>query len=430
METLFFTKNSEKLMAFFHKRINPAKSTATTKNIMRILYNDIKKASNYVDSLSPGFYKLHVHKITTVSQIPLPTLFSADSFPPEIRTHINNTALRRISYTFSLFERKINIQFIVEDRDKDVQIEFYNHCVKKMIVWLYVVNEYASNVCSRDLTIYLYFTSLTKSLPTSNIDILNEMNVNTAFTSTCPTGTSEIVIFRKEEWFKVFIHETFHNFALDFSDMHISNIHNRIRSTFKVSSDINLFEAYTEFWAEIMNCAFCSYTMIGYTEGLSQSEDIVRFERFFAHFEYLIQIEIAYSFFQLVKVLHFMGLQYSDLYSTSKHSEYSRSALYKEKTNVLSYYIITCVLLSNWQQFLSWCSTNNLSLIQFKKTNANLQEFCKFIEKKYKSRIITDGVNDTEGLFVKCKTKSNGKNRKESDSFLLTNLRMTIIELV
>jgi len=128
-------------------------------------------------------------------------------------------------------------------------------------MWLYIINQYASKQCANSLVIYLYFTSLEKRIPNSNISILDEINVNTAFTSTCPKD-SEIVVFRKEEWFKVFIHETFHNFALDFSDMNNNDAHKCILDIFKVNSNVNLYEAYTEFWAEIMNALFCSFFFI------------------------------------------------------------------------------------------------------------------------------------------------------------------------
>ena len=44
---------------------------------------------------------------------------------------------------------------------------------------------------------------------------------------------SEIIIFRNEEWFKVFVHETFHLFGVDFSNM----------SNLKKSKDIFTFSA-------------------------------------------------------------------------------------------------------------------------------------------------------------------------------------------
>jgi accessory gene regulator protein AgrB len=72
----------------------------------------------------------------------------------------------------------------------------------------------------------------------------------------------------------------------------------------------------------------------------------------------------------MVKTLDFMGLKYKDLYSNSSVSATMRETLYKEDSNVLSYYIITTILMNNYQGFLSWCNTNNLSLLQFKKSTS------------------------------------------------------------
>ena len=45
-----------------------------------------------------------------------------------------------------------------------------------------------------------------------------------------------------------------------------------------------------------------------------------------------------------------------------------------------SYYVIKTILINNYQGLLSWCKTNNFSLLQFKKTLANQMEFCNFID--------------------------------------------------
>ena len=83
--------------------------------------------------------------------------------------------------------------------------------------------------CAKKLDIYLYFTPFKKTLPTRNTEILNVKHVNTAFAFQCaPSG--EIVIYRKEEWMKVFIHETFHSFGLDI-DAHSENIIKKDRIT-------------------------------------------------------------------------------------------------------------------------------------------------------------------------------------------------------
>ena len=49
-----------------------------------------------------------------------------------------------------------------------------------------------------------------------------------------------------------------------------------------------------------------------------------------------------------------MGLKYSDLYSTHVSGKKKRE-LYKEKSNILSYYIIKTVLINKLQGFIHWC---------------------------------------------------------------------------
>jgi hypothetical protein len=248
------------------------------------------------------------------------------------------------------------------------------------------------------------------------VSILDEINVNTAFTSTCPKN-AEIVVFRKEEWFKVFMHETFHNFGLDFSDMNNNDVNNCILGIFKVNSQVNLYESYTEFWAEIMNALFCSFI------GLKDKNNI---NEFLSNAEFFINFERTYSFFQLIKTLSFMGLTYNDLYSANKRSALLRNTLYKENTNVLSYYIIKTVLLNSYQSFLLWCNTNNSSLLQFKKTAANQQEYCNFISKKYKTQNMLDGIEYTNNFIKQIYSK---KEKGPANKYLLTNLRMSICEL-
>jgi hypothetical protein len=282
-------------------------------------------------------------------------------------------------------------------------------------MWLCILNQYASKTCSNTLVVYLYFTSLEKKLPSSNIQILDELNVNTAFTTTCPKD-SEIVIYRKEEWFKVLIHESFHNFGLDFSDMNNTEVNTCVLELFKVNSDVNLYESYTEIWAEIMNALFCSFY------SLKVKTDL---DSFLSNFEFFINFERSYSFFQLVKTLNFMGLTYKDLISNTEHSISLRENLYKEKTNVLSYYVIKTVLINNYQNFLYWCTNNNLSLLQFKKTLKNQMEYCKFIERNYRKASMLEGVEQSQKFL----NILYSKNTRVNDTYVLSNLRMSICEL-
>lgn len=416
------TKESNKLMSFFveQKCLLPHQQTNKTDSILKKIYSEIKRGVSYIDELKSKngdlFYKLQIDHITNINQIPKPATFPPNSFPPQVRKHIDEYSIGLLTYSFNLFDRNISIIFLIEDNRVESLIETYNNYVDYMLVWLFIIDLYSSKKCASQLKIFVYHTSLLKKLPMSNIDILNENNVNTAFTRTCPSD-SEIVVFRKEEWFKVFMHETFHNFGLDFSDMNLSSYNQQILELFPVNSDVNLFESYTEFWARIMNALFCSFI------NMKDKNDI---DDFLTNAEFFINFEIIYSFFQMVKVLDFMGLTYKDLYKKTLLSENMRKTLYKENTNVLSYFVITLILMNNYQEFLSWCNINNISLLNFKKTSKNLDEFCKFIEKKYKTKSLLESIDCSEKLLHSVK-RSKKKNKDVQN--LMKNLRMTICEL-
>jgi hypothetical protein len=407
------SKQSKELMLFFSKKdhLNHINMTNKTKDIIKEIYGDILKSYNMIKKQSP--YKATIKKITNANQITRPKNFNANSFPEQVRKHIDETVMTEISYSFSLYEREVRVYFIVESVDVERELEVYNRYVETIGMWLYILNLYASKECAKSITIYLYLTSLEKKLPTSNISVLDENNVNTAFTTTCPRD-SEIVIFRKEEWFKVLIHETFHNFGLDFSMMNNELIHNCILSIFGVNSQVNAYEAYTEFWAEIINALFCSFFSL---------KNKMNYDEFLSNVEFYINFERTFSFFQLVKTLQFMGLTYKDLYSKTGQSKINRENLYKEKTNVLSYYVLKTIMINNFQGFLDWCKRNNLSLFNFKRTIGNQKEFCKFITRNYKTKSMLDGINEAE-IFI---SKLNSK--KVNMKYILSNMRMSICEL-
>ena len=422
MTTHKFTKNSNLLMSFFIAN-NIAKKTHITKsttNIFKSLYENIYDAYEYLQHLKKtSNIQIDIKQIESVSQVPKPKHFNSNSFPASIRKHIDENMMCEIIYTFSLFERKINVIFVTEDPNTELKISVYNKYMERIILWLYILNEYSSKQCSQQLTVYLYFTSLVKELPKTNIEILNEHHVNTAFTSTCQID-SEIVVFRKEEWFKVLMHETFHNFGLDFSDMNTDECTRKILSMFPVNSKVNLYESYTEFWAEIMNALFCSFFLL---------EDKKDVKTFMKNAELFIYYERNNSLFQLVKVLDFMGLKYENLYSNKNGSALLRNTLYKEQTSVLAYYVIKTILLTKYQSFLLWCENKHFSLLQFKKTATHQREFCEFIEKNYKNTDMLQGIYNAEFVIDKLK-KVNQKSKKKAFEFLAHNMRMSVCELL
>jgi hypothetical protein len=199
--------------------------------------------------------------------------------------------------------------------------------------------------------------------------------------------------------------------------MNNEECHQKILSIFSVYSEVNLYESYTEFWAEIMNACFCSFFSL---------KDKNNKEEFLEKAVLFIEIERNYSFFQLVKTLSFMGLTYKDLYSKQAKSVVLRNTFYKEHTNVLAYYVIKLVLINQHQHFLQFCKQNNSSLLEFKKTVENQRKLCSFIEKNYKIPSVLKGVDCATNILQKL---DKTPRKTKSIRFLLHNLRMTVCEL-
>jgi len=429
------TRTSQSLMNYFNsikeQCIKPIKFTKNTQEILEQLYDDIMDAHTSLQDLKKAhnrssFYQMRINRITNASQIIKPSSFLSYYFPANIRAHIDNHAMFTITYNFTVFDKNITVIFTVEEEkdDLDMHMSNYNKYIEHIYLWLHVLNTYAAPKCSQTLTIYLYFTSFSKTLPDTPIEVLDVVNVNTAVTTSCQPKT-EIVIYRKEEWFKVFLHETFHSFGLDFSDMNNDECTSRILKIFPVKSKVNLFESYCEFWAEIMNVLFCSFRAIKVKTD---------FRAFIAKCSEYINMEMNYSVFQVVKTLNFMGLNYEAMHSSKDYAKILRDNLYKENTNVLSYYVVRMILMTNVQATLNWCDEHNGMhlLLQFKKTAQNQRAFCDFIGKNYNNTYTLNSVGCMQRVWRELiarhglNSASNNSNKK---NFLMNNMRMSICEL-
>ncbi len=228
----------------------------------------------------------------------------------------------------------------------------------RMVLWLEmaaIITSESDPCRAKPIDVYVYMTTATKRLPATGATVLSEIHANTAYTFACDgdAGSSrkqEIIIYRKEEFFKVFIHETFHALGLDFSALdprgeNIRACNATIEQEFPAirgKSKINAFEAYAEFWAEIMNVAICCY-------------ELVPAKLYNKYISLYIKLECAHSMTQMEKVLSHMGLRYSDLFIRAT----TPAPAYQEKTNIFAYYVLKCILLCHYPQFIRWCVDAN-----------------------------------------------------------------------
>lgn len=403
--------------------------TNKSENVIKTIYDKMTDGYQMVyDEITmqePSyFYNSQIVQIDTTNKknrIPKPTTFSSNAFPIIIKNHIDSTIVSYIKYNITFLNKTITIYFLTEQHANTIKTDKFDYYVNSMLVWFYLLNIYSTEQCrgTQNITIFIYLTSLEKGLPNNQSIILDEEHVNTAFTFSCPTNKSEIVIFRKEEWFKVFIHETFHNFGLDFSEMNINECRRALFSLFPVNVEIRVYEAYSEFWARIMNTMFCSYLTCMNTKKYG-------FQNFTNVFNKLVSYEVTYSLFQANKVLGYMNLIYENLYENDHYSLSLREQMYKENTNVFAYYIITGILMSHYQEFILWCHVNNTNVFQFKKTIAHQKDFCSFIKKRYKKR---DFLKDMNCIHLFLLSVMNKQNKTDKEKYLLYNLRMSLCSI-
>lgn len=380
----------------------PLKKVKSVEKQIKKLYNDFKEAAKHVKMFLDNVEET-LTEINLVSQIPGSELLNSNYVSNKIREEVLDNANYQINYTFVLFERRINIH-IISLEVHPPNMKKIREDIRLIYLWLYVASLYANKKCGKDnITIYIYKTDLPRELPENGSTTIGPDNVNGGLSDICRKD-SEIAIFRKEEWIKVLIHESFHNLGLDFSAMNITREISYLKKVFKVPSDMLFFEAYTESWAEIINVSLLCFN------------NTSNFKQFNESFNKLMHYERVFSLFQCVKILNFYGLSYDDLKNNSESSILKKQALYKEKTNVFCYYILKNAIIQHYDRFLFWCETNNIEILQFTNTPSNVMKFAKFIE------CIIDEPNDYTLM-------ENVYREKIKQNKLFKTMRMSVCDL-
>jgi len=353
-----------------------------------------------------------------------PSMYSTnfDYIPNTIQTYIKTHITSHYTTTIKVNERTFNIHFCI---DKELHLIIYpnlNEYVQYIYTWLNVASAFATDNCSIDMNIFLYFTSLKKTLPEIKSNVISREHANTAFTTSCKTST-EINIFRHEEWFKVLIHETFHNMGMDFSGFDNAKADQFINTIFPVNTDVRLYEAYTETFALVLN--------ILHIVCFKEKSDKINTSM--ADVTDMLKLETQFGLFQVSKIMNHYNLKYTDLFSLTEISCKKRDTLYKEETAVLSYYVIKTLLLYNLNDFIIWCQKYNDSSINFSYPNRQhnaiddkIQQFCKFIKKKHNDVLFIDAFHlfetETQKVIEYTLTQESDKVTK----YAMNTLQMTI----
>ena len=282
---------------------------------------------------------------------------------------------------------------------KKVSAKLLARIYGKIYTWLLFSSKRATSCRkgSTDVAITIIMSPHKKQLPKGR-EILDVINCNSAFTYACSSHSpsNSIFIFRREEWFKVLVHETMHCLGLDFSSLSVTaSPNNRIRELFPGTSNVSdykITELYVEMWADIINVGFTGESI----------RDVWR----------LLEREQSFSRLQATKILDYYRLSYDKLMTPLVSGSISTVG-YSEKVAVFSYYIGRALVLSEMDSFLRFCEKNNRpNLIQF-TNHPNVDSRLEFVE-----QVIAPGIKyyqQNKQLFA-FKQNTN------------TNLRMTSID--
>lgn len=230
--------------------------------------------------------------------------------------------------------------------------------------------------------ITLILTSQRKIINGFENGVLTPMNIN----SGSSIGGTSVNIWRREEVYKVLIHELIHFHRIDFHqyDYGYNALHNYIMDKYKIEGKDCPNESYTEFFATIINAAFCSYYM-----NVSLNDILKR--------------EIKFTLFQVKKILLFYGID-----SVEKLGVIP----IKQNTSVFSYFVIKGSLLFNMDKVFG------------------------FIDNDIKNMKITNRIKDFKILITECMTNEylnfvdSIEFNKNDNRFIATTMRMTATEIV
>ncbi len=307
----------------------------------------------------------------------------------QVKKCINKEIKYNLKIIFTVDKQKLNFDcyFIKE-------IDLYNFTKKlKLIIKIYSFMTFYFEI-NKDLKLFLYCTDLDKKLDFRKNKILDENNVNSGLSSFSKLSDKDnyIMIWRKEEFFKVFIHEIIHYLNLDFkSELKIKNIFDIL--CIDKNTKIIPNEAFTDFWAITLNCII--YTTINPSQNLLEN----------------IEKEIKFILEQSAKIIYYYGFSSWDDFSKNNCSIY-----FNQKTSIFSYYILKSCMFFYFNKTIKFLINNDNKLIL---RNIKKNEFEKYLYDIIKSDKYIDFMNKL--------IKQMYSSSKISNNLRMSNLQINFI---
>jgi len=258
---------------------------------------------------------------------------------------------------------------------------------------MYQIVEFMQLLSGSDLKVNLtvFYGNQKKYLTAKKF--ISAENINSGSTL---TGI-EMMLWRKEEFYKVFIHELVHYFDMDFNSH--SNIINKLEThchnTFQIDGTDRANEAYTEILAlTIHSILYAKLKNISFDE--------------------VIRYEMLFTFYQIAKLIcWYGGAEYKDLFKIKIY----------QSTSLCSYIICKGMMFANYQKILDFWT--KYGIINTGKSDRN-SEFLKL----YKQIVREEGMSQIQINLINLLIYSI-KNHQicEHLSFIKSTLRMTLFQI-
>ncbi len=255
----------------------------------------------------------------------------------EIQSHIFKNYIYTYIFTHPSFPTKLKMgsssQILTPSIERDG------------IKLLYLIL-YFQYFCNKNLIqeIY-YYPSVFKKVFSKNPLSPREVNSGVTFIERAENQhqhNGKIVLFRKEEVYKVCIHEMIHSFHMDYPlIIHSHSMKSELCSNYPIL----LNEAYTESLATMLNLYFVYLQkerfMTSYGVYHIPEHFVINITKLRAMFKNELNYELGLS----KKVLYHNGLKYDELYKLVKEDSCLKTFL--QHTNVFSYYVLKPLILNN-----------------------------------------------------------------------------------
>lgn len=311
-------------------------------NFIKFCYNTLQDGNSILKMT-----KINIDVIDSV--IDSVTNLSNSWIPSNILNFINKNKGLTYKVISNINNINVTLYFTCYEIINPDKIFYYTNNIL-LVIYLLTIN--TNSICAKNINIKLYLTPFKKIAPKNYNNILGINEINSGYSSIGCQKNTNIVIYRKEEWFKVLVHELMHNLNLDFATSNITKSKVKLFELLQLNIKYEITETYAEIWARLINIAIAA--------NIKTSD----YNRYVLLFQNLLEKEIIFSLQQASKILKFVN---------------NNNNIYRENTNAYAYYVFTSALLYNYKDFLEWCDRNNKSIFKIKNTDKSISKFTELL---------------------------------------------------